>query len=379
MNEIPSINYESKENCFNKCADIKTRLVYGDPRHIEKPWLTILVPTYKRADLLKEALDSILLWQWHVDFLWDVVVVDNEPDDGQENETEQLIREFNSERVLYYRNEKNIRPGDNFNRGFLLARGEWVMMLHDDDLIFPNTLHVVGELLRAYDCPNEPLGALAATYVQVEYDPIRHEIKKDIAGTNQYYSSLPVNYKLYQITHNNVKIFAHIGGSAPSYGSTFRRKAVLDAGGFNEDFGISGDLILFYNIENEYRVLSTITPLGYYRWGDNGMVKEESAFRVMRDNFAFREYIYSKSPLIGRLFRNCHYRRFGTDVVTEHNNVSAMPVTLQDYDEIYSGRPNRIWYLLYKCCITRIYGLHKKQQSIRNEKRALKRIKELEK
>lgn len=378
MEQRPVINYESREDCFQKCSHVMSRLVYGDPSRIERPWLTVLVPTYKRVDLLKEALDSVLAWQWHVDFLWDVVVVDNEPDDGKENETEQLIRKLDNDRILYYRNSESIRPGDNFNRGFLLARGEWVMMLHDDDMIFPNTLQVVGKLIRAYDAGERSLGAIAATYVQVEYDPVRHELKADIPKTNNYYSSLPVNYRLYQITHNNVKILAHIGGSAPSYGSTFRRKAVIEAGGFNEDYGISGDLILFYNLENDYNVFSTITPLGYYRWGDNGMVKEESTYRVIQNNYDFREYVYSHNPWIGHLFRNCHYRRFGTDAVTEHNNVSAKAAALSDYDEIYSGRPSGLWYLFYRCVITKIYGFHKQRQSIRNAQEAKKRLEALE-
>lgn len=371
------INYESCENCFQKCSHVKSRLVYGNPSIIEKPWLTVIVPTYKRRDLLKEALDSILKWQWHVDFLWDVVVVDNEPDDGVENETEQLIRELDNDRILYYRNSENIRPGDNFNRCFLLARGEWVMMLHDDDLVFPNTLHVMGKLIRAYDYDDRPLGAIAASYVQVEYDPSRNEMKANINEINNYYSSLPVNYRLYKITHNNVKVFAHIGGSAPSYGSTFRKKAVLEAGGFNEDFGISGDLILFYNIENKYSVYSTITPLGYYRWGNNGMVKEESTYRVIKDNYDFREYVYEKSPWVGRLFRKCHWKKFGNDAVTEHNNVSPLKLSLNDYKDIYDGRPSQLWYLIYKSIIAKTYGYHKKRQSIRNERSVLKRVKEL--
>lgn len=369
------IDYESRENCFAKCAYVQSRLVYGDPDVIPQPWLTVLVPTYRRTMLLKEALSSIID-QWHTDFSWDIVVLDNEPDDGEENETERLIRKLDNKRILYYRNSEHIRPGDNFNRGFLLARGKWVMMLHDDDLLILNTMQTMGRLIRAYDTPEQPLGAIAASYVQVEYDPARNEIKADIPGLNNYWCNQPHNYLLYQLTHSNVKVLAHIGGTAPTNGSTFLRTAVIEAGGFNEDYGISGDLILFYNIESKYNVYQTTFPLGFYRWGSNGMINSKSTYHVIRDGYDFREYIYAKKEnhLIGRLFRNCHYRKFSTDAVHEHNNVSRDQLTLSDFDEIYSKRPNPIWYIFYKGIISRIYGRYKHYQGKRNARLAMKRL-----
>jgi glycosyltransferase involved in cell wall biosynthesis len=372
----PEINYESRENSFEKCAHVKSRFVYGELSCIPNPWLSVVIPTYCRVDLLKQALDSVLA-QWHVDFFWDIVVVDNEPDDGQENETERLIRSYENKRILYYRNSENIRPGDNFNRCFLLARGEWVMMLHDDDLLVENTLQVMGRLINAYSGEQKPLGAIMATYIQVEYDAARNTINADISGMNQYLRSQPMDYHLYQLTHNNVKVLAHIGGSAPSNGSTFSRKAVIEAGGFNEDFGISGDLILLYNMENQYNVYQTTYPIGFYRWGVNSMMKKESLFRVIRDNFHFREYVYQKNwfnRLIGKLFRSCHYKTFTSFAIRERCNVSAEYYSLSDFDQIYSQRPNPVWYLFYQCVICQIYNRHKKRQGNAHAKKAVRAL-----
>ena len=372
----PGINYESRENCFEKCAHVKTRLAYGELSFIPTPWLSVVIPTYCRVDLLKQALDSVLT-QWHVDFFWDILVVDNEPDDGQENETERLIRSYENKRILYYRNSENILPGDNFNRCFLLARGEWVMMLHDDDLLVENTLQVMGRLINAYSREPKPLGAIMATYIQLEYDAARNTINADVSGMNQYLRGQPMDYHLYQLTHNNVKFLAHIGGSAPSNGSTFSRKAVIEAGGFNEDFGISGDLILLYNMENQYNVYQTTYPIGFYRWGVNSMMKKESLFRVIQDNFAFREYVYQKNwfnRLIGKLFRSCHYKTFTSFAIRERCNVSSESYSLSDFDQIYSGRPNPIWYLFYQCVICHIYNLHKNWQGNAHAKRVSRAV-----
>ena len=376
MEFCQTINYESREDCFAKCEHVKSRLVYGDLSAIPEPWITVVIPTYRRVNLLRQALKSVLT-QLHTDFFWDVIVVDNEPDDGNENDTERLIREFDDKRILYYRNSENIWVGDNFNRCFLLARGKWVSMLHDDDLLMSNALQALGRLIRAYDKDDDPLGAIAASYIQVEYDPARNELRADVEALDQHFSKLPDNYMLYKLTHTNVKILGHIGGSAPTNGSTFRREAVIDVGGFNEDYGISGDLILFYNLENRYSVYQTSFPLGFYRWGMNSMMQKDSIYRVIRDNFNFREYVYQKNwknRIIGKLLRNCHYRKFTTEAIQERVNISGEPLTLSDFDDIYDKRPNPVWYLFYKCCITRIYGRYKYAQEKRNAKKALRNL-----
>ena len=143
MNPHEGINYEAGENRFIKCEKVKSRLVYGDPENVPKPFVTVVVPTYRRVHLLKQALESIIT-QRETDFAWDIVVVDNEPDNGKENDTERLIRSLKNDRILLYRNSENIWAGDNFNRCILLARGKWVMMLHDDDMLIANSLDSVG-------------------------------------------------------------------------------------------------------------------------------------------------------------------------------------------------------------------------------------------
>lgn len=362
---MSTIDYESREDCFLKYDHVKSRLIYGDMSNIQTPWITVLIPTYKRAGMLEEALNSVLS-QWHTDFFWDVIVLDNEPDDGKENDTERLIRQIDNKRVLYYRNSEHMRPGDNFNRGFLLARGEWVMMLHDDDLLVSNAVQIMGRLIHMYDEGIKILGAVVASYIQVEYDALRHKMKADVIGMNQYLCNHSAKYyNLYHMTHTYIKVLGHIGGTVPSNGSTYRREAVLEMGGFNEDYGISGDLILLYNIENSYKVYQTTTPLGFYRWGNNSMMKKESLYRVIQDNFAFREYVYQKNwcnRIIGKLFRNCHYRKFTTDAIEERKKMCNEQISLSDFDEIYSGRPNPIWYLFYKCVICKGYRFYKKCQ-----------------
>lgn len=371
-------DYGRIEDCFAKTRHVTSTLLYGDPSAVPAPWLTVFIPTYRRADLLQQALDSVLK-QWHTDFAWDIVVVDNEPYDGKANATERLIRLIDNPRVLYYRNSENMRPGDNFNRGIFLARGKWVTMLHDDDLLIHNTLQIIGKLINAYSgLDKKPLGAIAASYTQFRYEQEKpYDCMPYVQGLNGYYCGLPVNYHMYKITHTNVLMTAHLGGSVPSNGATYLRSAVLDAGGFNDDLGISADLVLYYCMENRYSVYSTLTPLGFYRWGANTMIKPESTRKTIQAGYDIREYAYAESlfsRLIGAVFRNCHYRKFTSDVINERNGVSKDKVTLDEYDDISSKRPNRLWYFVYIHLVLRSYYFYKKLQTKHICKKAMKGV-----
>jgi len=57
--QIDWSKWDSKGSCFAKYSHVKSDLIYGKlPDKL--PDLSIMIPTYRRADLLKEAIDSTL-------------------------------------------------------------------------------------------------------------------------------------------------------------------------------------------------------------------------------------------------------------------------------------------------------------------------------
>ena len=114
-------------------------------------------------------------------------------------------------------------------------------------------------------------------------------------------------------------------------------------------------------------VFSTTTPLGFYRWGSNTMIKKESTRETIQDGFDFREYVYSRnlvSRLFGTLLRPAHYYEFTKAVVDARNNVSEEQISLSDYDEIYNSHASKLSYLFFRA-IRKIYFTHKGYQSNR--------------
>jgi abequosyltransferase len=102
-----------------------------------KPLLTIAIPTYNRAWCLRELL-PVLLDQLEDEPRVELIISDNASPD----ETPSVVEGFVSRglRVRYIRNAQNIGPDANFVQCFEQARGKYVWIFSDDDLILPGGL-----------------------------------------------------------------------------------------------------------------------------------------------------------------------------------------------------------------------------------------------
>ena len=66
---MKKINFERKQNCFVKTEGVESKLLWGNLDNVTKPWITVLIPTYKRTEVLKQAVMSVLK-QFHTKFFW---------------------------------------------------------------------------------------------------------------------------------------------------------------------------------------------------------------------------------------------------------------------------------------------------------------------
>lgn len=107
------------------------------PFQVTKPLLTIAIPTHNRAGCLKELLSAFadqLKDQPRVEFM----ISDN----ASADDTPSVVQDFVDRglRVRYIRNSENIGPDANFLQCFEQARGKYVWLFSDDDLIGPGGL-----------------------------------------------------------------------------------------------------------------------------------------------------------------------------------------------------------------------------------------------
>ena len=98
--------------------------------------ISICIPTYQRPDILRQALDSCLAQTYPA---FEIVISDDSPDQS----TEKMVQEWQqhcSQPVRYLRNAPSLGQAGNVNQLFDLARGDRLVLLHDDDLLLPNAL-----------------------------------------------------------------------------------------------------------------------------------------------------------------------------------------------------------------------------------------------
>lgn len=128
-------DWNSKKNNFKKYANIKSNLIYGT--HLKNPSVSIMIITYKRADGLKNALESAINQKYSKEY--EIVVVD---DSGFDKKTDILMRKYCNKykNIIYYRHEKNLGQYANWNRACELCKTEWYCLLHDDDSLKKNYL-----------------------------------------------------------------------------------------------------------------------------------------------------------------------------------------------------------------------------------------------
>lgn len=100
------------------------------------PQITVVLPTYNRANFLREALSSLRL-QTLTKSSWRVVVLDNASTDS----TREVVASFSDLPLVYDRSTSNLGSYANFERGFRnYMDTEFFAMLCDDDLYAPHFL-----------------------------------------------------------------------------------------------------------------------------------------------------------------------------------------------------------------------------------------------
>lgn len=101
--------------------------------------ITVFTATYNRANLLKRVYKSLTV-QSYTDFEWLII------DDGSTDETQQVVSEFLSEEkvLINYFKKENGGKHSAWNFGLERARGEFFLILDDDDVLPPLSLERFG-------------------------------------------------------------------------------------------------------------------------------------------------------------------------------------------------------------------------------------------
>ena len=117
-----------------------------------EPLISVIIPTYNRAPLLLEAVDSVLRQTFQG---YELILID----DGSNDRTREALEAHGDRLIYYYQDNQGVSAAR--NQGLRLARGHFIAFLDSDDLWLPDKLAVQLEFFslhrEALVCQTEEL------------------------------------------------------------------------------------------------------------------------------------------------------------------------------------------------------------------------------
>lgn len=235
---------------------------------IKRPLVSIVMPVFNGERFLRASLDSILS-QSFTDF--ELRIADNYSSDA----TGTICREYAAKdsRIIYHKHSKNIGVFANAEWLYMEARGEFLMLVGDDDVYDSNYLEC---------CVERIVGQSEIILVYSDYYWINVDGDKSISGLNIFMCSndgVPEN------------LFKYIRAPIvlPLMMGLFRTKVLQQAmpfpnfGKYYRDFLGGRDIALLWTILTKGKVDSIRSPMFSYRdkdrkyvvptsWGGNPII-----------------------------------------------------------------------------------------------------------
>jgi len=185
-----------------------------------EPEITTIIPTFKRPNLLKKAIESALSQSYSN---IKVLVIDDVSNDDTYNIVNEIIKK--DKRVSYYCHKKNIGGNRNFNYGLVHVTTPFFSFLSNDDILQPEFYETAIKYLVKY-----PEIGFCAT-----------EVKSiDSSGAIISYSNSGLNEGYYTVQDGILSILKN--GHPPCWtGIVFRTQIINCIGELDEQVGGSMD------------------------------------------------------------------------------------------------------------------------------------------
>jgi glycosyltransferase involved in cell wall biosynthesis len=107
------------------------------------PLVTVITVTYNSALYVRDAIESVLAQTYdHFELIIG--------DDCSTDDTWKIIQEYKDDRIIAYRNEKNIGEYPNRNKAISKASGKYLTFIDGDDILYPHALAIYTEQAEAF-------------------------------------------------------------------------------------------------------------------------------------------------------------------------------------------------------------------------------------
>lgn len=243
---------------------------------MSRPFFSVIIPTYNRADFIGKTIESVLNQDFE-DF--ELIVVD----DGSTDNTQEVVDKIKDNRIQYYKKE-NAERGAARNYGAKKAGGEYLNFIDSDDFLFNNHLSTANEIIQ------EDKSSIFALHYNLS---VKGEIKRA--------DYLP---KEKAINETLIKV-----GNFLSCNSVFIQNQIFNENNFNENRALAGseDYELWLRLVARYpfyyypKVTSTIV------FHENRSVVSMSSNKMIKRKELMLESVLGDQTFIQKYGKLKHY------------------------------------------------------------------------
>jgi glycosyltransferase involved in cell wall biosynthesis len=239
------------------------------------PKVSVIIPTHNRADLLKEAIQSVLNQTYHN---YEIIVID----DGSTDHTSETVKQFPT--PISYRYQENSGVSAARNKGIQVAKGDYIAFLDSDDLFVTNKL----EMQVAYLQKHQDVGLVYSSYTNVKENLNEIDTK-----------FLTLEGEIHEDILSNCPI------ATPTV--MLRREVLEDMAWFDETMAIAEDIDLWCRIARDWKIGVISEPLTRVRHHQSNTIRDPNL--ILESHLKRLEKAFSKDSQIGILEQKRLYSR----------------------------------------------------------------------
>lgn len=359
----------------------------------QSPTFTIAIPTYKRIETLKEAIDSALNQSYKIqigggqnrfrknanvdstnnadssDFVessdksprkapqdYEIIVVENCDDASVVSQTQEFLTQNYSGKITYYKNQRNLGLFGNWNQCLKLARGKWVCILHDDDILLPNYLEKMAWAIENIE-PNTSLISHRTIFfgnldlfgiTEERKDTFKYWLKTNVMPLFKLAKNIKKYYYKCEFKLLGIQTYKYLDKRSSDFIAKFNtlhpscmlhnKDICLKLGGYNPLYFPSDDWYFHTRAALHSNVYQINETLSKYRLAINASFKKDTML-----GFGILDYYHIKdnmkvSKRIRKILLQKHYERIldfkDSDVIKAIlEAIKLQPITLSQLDK----------------------------------------------
>jgi glycosyltransferase involved in cell wall biosynthesis len=281
------------------------------------PNVSVIIPTYNRAYILPEAVESVLS-QTYADF--ELIIVD----DGSTDETASMVGGFGDQRIRFFQHDRNRGVAAARNTGLAEAQGVFVAFFDSDDIWMAEKLSVQIAFLEGHP----EVGGVFSDLVWVSGDRKVQSMLRTYPGFSRL---LRERQREIDVVFSQHAIYACLLEEMPVklQATTLRRDRVWEAGPFEESWrsGEDWEFLLRFSRANALGYVDcALTVLRTMPDSTLGRHKKLDAQFLMELFIAEKQKLRREPDAIAAVRRGIaqHTRELGWQYLNEGDRRSAL-------------------------------------------------------